>query len=100
VLNPYKYLSILRIKVVSYKFYLIYKLEILMNTRRGVKMSRSAEDLIAGLIVFFLVFIVGGLILSLVFGSVTTGFFLALIAGVLLGGGGFGMLHLKGGGLW
>lgn len=63
-------------------------------------MSRNADDLIAGVIVFFLVFIFGGLILTLVFGSATTGFLLSFIAGILLGGGGFGMLHVKGGNLW
>jgi len=58
-------------------------------------MTRSAEDLIVGAGIFLVILIVGGLILTLVFGDARVGFFLSFIAGIVLGGGGFAMFYKK-----
>jgi len=45
-------------------------------------------DLFGTMIVFFIVFIFAGLILSAVFGDARIGFFISLLAGIIVCGGG------------
>lgn len=58
-------------------------------------MARTAEDLTVGVVIFFIVLIAGGVILTLVFGDAKVGFFLSFIAGIVLSAGGFAMFHKK-----
>ena len=55
----------------------------------------KGQDLMESMVVFFIVFIIAGVILTGVFGDARIGFSLSLLAGIIVSGGGKLFWYIK-----